>query len=231
MVQGRRAARHIRGHAHRRTRCFAPPRHPLRGARGAVAHHRQSDPEVPEAILGRWQDGDGFCPSKGETDGSAGRRRCYVPKRVALEILEYVDSRMPDQLLFLNAYGRPMSTVTFREAWNRVIKTEPAGPRFAGITPHVMRRAGMSMWLRQGVDLKLIQSWGGWRSLTVMLDTYAALLPGAEEDSIALLEGRRLPSRAAIRNAGAATAATTRKVETTVFTTGWSHAWVSIEAR
>ena len=41
---------------------------------------------------------------------SAGRRRCYVPKRVALEILEYVDSRMPDQLLFLNSYGRPMST-------------------------------------------------------------------------------------------------------------------------
>jgi site-specific recombinase XerD len=102
---------------------------------------------------------------------------------------------MPNQLLFLNSYGRPMSTATFREAWNRVIETEPAGPGFAGITPQAMRRAGMSMWLRQGLDLKLIQSWGGWHSLTVMLDTYAALLPGAEEDSIALLEQRRLPSR------------------------------------
>jgi integrase len=136
-----------------------------------------------------------FAPPKGRPTESAGRRRCYLPKRVALEILEYVDSRMPNQLLFLNSHGRPMSTATFREAWNRVIETEPAGPGFAGITPQAMRRAGMSMWLRQGLDLKLIQSWGGWHSLTVMLDTYAALLPGAEEDSIALLEQRRLPSR------------------------------------
>jgi integrase len=101
-----------------------------------------------------------IAPPKGRPTGSTGRRRCYVPKRVALETLEYVDSRLPDQLHFLNSHGRPMSTTSFREAWNRVIKTEPAGPRFAGITPHVMRRAGMSMWLRQGVDLKLIQNWG-----------------------------------------------------------------------
>jgi hypothetical protein len=136
-----------------------------------------------------------FAPPKGRPTASAGRRRCYVPTRVALEILEYVDSRLPDQLLFLNSHNRPMSTETFREAWNRVIRTEPAGPRFAGITPHVMRRAGMSLWLWQGLDLKLIQNWGGWRSLTAMLDTYAALLPGAEDNSIALLDGRRLPAR------------------------------------
>ena len=134
-------------------------------------------------------------PPKGRPTASGGRRRCYVPTRVAWEILEYVDSRMPGDLLFLNAFGRPMGTGTLRDAWHRVMETEPAGPRLAGITPHVMRRAGMSMWLRQGLDLKLIQSWGGWHSLTVMLDTYAALLPGAEEDSIALLEGRRIPSR------------------------------------
>jgi len=136
-----------------------------------------------------------FAPPKGRPTASAGRRRCYVPKRVALEILEYVDSRLPDQLLFLNSDGRPMSTETFRGAWNRVIRTEPAGPRFSGVTPHVMRRAGMSLWLRQGLDLKLIQDWGGWRSLSAMLDSYAALLPGAEEQSIALLDGRRPPSR------------------------------------
>jgi integrase len=136
-----------------------------------------------------------FAPPKGRPTASGARRRCYVPTRVAQEILEYVDSRLPDQLLFPNTYGRPMSTVSFRESWNRVMNTEPVGPRLAGITPHVMRRTGMSLWLRQGLDLKLIQSWGGWHSLTVMLDTYAALLPGAEEDSIALLEGRRVPSR------------------------------------
>ena len=69
------------------------------------------------------------------------------------------------------------------------------GPPAQGITPHSLRHAGMTMWLRKGVDLKLIQAWGGWHSLKVMLDTYAALLPGAEEDSIALLEGGRSSPR------------------------------------
>jgi integrase len=139
--------------------------------------------------------GTDIAPPKGRPAAAGVRRRCYVPTRVAREILEYVDGRLPDEPLFLRSDGRPMSTVNFRDAWNRVIATEPVGPRLAGITPQVMRRSGMSMWLHQGLDLKLIQKWGGWNSLTVMLDTYAALLPGAEEDSIALLEGRRVPSR------------------------------------
>jgi integrase len=114
---------------------------------------------------------------------------------VTWAIAEFVDGRFPDEMLFANSFGTPFSSDSFRIVWKRVINTEPAGPRLAGITPHVMRRAGMSMWLRQELDLKLIQSWGGWHSLAVMLDTYSALLPGAEEDSIALLEGRRMPSR------------------------------------
>jgi len=115
-----------------------------------------------------------FAPPKGRPTASGSRRRCYVPTRVAREVLEYVDGRLPDQLLFLNSHGRPMSTVAFRDAWNRVMRVQPIGPQFAGITPHVMRRAGVSLWLHEGLDLKLIQSWGGWHSLTVMLDTYAA---------------------------------------------------------
>jgi integrase len=136
-----------------------------------------------------------FAPPKGRPVASGGTRRCYIPSRVAWEIAEYVDGRFGDDLLFVNGAGDPLSTDGLRTAWRRVIDSEPVGPRLAGITPHVMRRAGMSIWLRQGLDLKLIQRWGGWHSLVVMLDTYAALLPGAEEDSIALLEGRRSSNR------------------------------------
>lgn len=135
-----------------------------------------------------------YASLKGRSTILAGRRRCYVPSRVAREIREYVDCRAQDDLLFLNTHHAPMGTDSFRSSWNKVLCTLPQEHRLCGITPHSMRHAGMSMWLRQGLDLKLIQSWGGWHSLKVMLDTYAALLPGAEEDSIALLEGRRSPS-------------------------------------
>jgi integrase len=134
-------------------------------------------------------------PPKGGATASGALRQCYIPSRVTWAIAEFVDSRFPDEMLFANSFGNPLTSDTFRNVWNRVIETQPVGPRLAGITPHVMRRAGMSMWLRMGLDLKLIQSWGGWHSLAVMLDTYSALLPGAEEDSIGLLEGRRMPSR------------------------------------
>lgn len=129
-----------------------------------------------------------FAPTKGRTSTTAARRHCYIPSRVAREIQGYIDSRLPEELLFLNTRGTPFSATTFRTAWKRVLETEPLGHRLAGITPHAMRRAGMSMWLRQGVDLKLIQRWGGWHSLKVMLDTYAALLPDAEQNAVVLLE-------------------------------------------
>ena len=61
-------------------RCIASPCHPLRGARRAVADHRQSDPEVSEAILRRWQDRDGFCPSKGKTDRINGTQALLRPQ-------------------------------------------------------------------------------------------------------------------------------------------------------
>jgi integrase len=138
-----------------------------------------------------------FAPPKGRIAGPTASRRCYIPAAVAAEISEYVIQRRPRHLLFISQRGRPFGTGTFRDAWNRVIAELPVGHRLVRITPHSLRHAGMSMWLRKGVDLKLIQAWGGWHSLKVMLDTYAALLPGAEEDSIALLEGRQSSPRPA----------------------------------
>jgi integrase len=132
-----------------------------------------------------------YAPPKGRIAGPNARRRCYIPRRVAEEIAPYLAERPPGGFLFVNSSGRALDTSAFRARWDRVVSALPSGHRLEGITPHSLRHAGMSMWLRKGVDLKLIQNWGGWHSLKVMLDTYAALLPGAEEDSIALLEGRR----------------------------------------
>jgi integrase len=130
-------------------------------------------------------------PPKGRIGGVTASRRCYIPVAVGEEIAEYVNQRLPRDLLFISPRGKPFGAGTFRGAWNRAIAALPVGHRLERITPHSLRHAGMCMWLRKGVDLKLIQAWGGWHSLKVMLDTYAALLPGAEESSILLLEGRR----------------------------------------
>jgi len=134
-----------------------------------------------------------IAPPKGRIAGPTALRRCYIPAIVAEEIAEYVSRRPPRNLLFISQGGRPFGAGTFRDAWNRAIAALPVDHRLGRITPHSLRHAGMSMWLRKGVDLKLIQAWGGWHSLKVMLDTYAALLPGAEQDSIALLESRQVP--------------------------------------
>jgi len=136
-----------------------------------------------------------LAPPKGRIGGPSARRRCYIPADVVEEIAGYLESRSGAEFLFTSERGRPHSTERFRAQWNRVIAALPQGHRLKGITPHSLRHAGMTMWLRKGVDLKMIQAWGGWHSLKVMLDTYAALLPGAEEDSIALLEGRRSSPR------------------------------------
>ena len=133
-----------------------------------------------------------FAPPKGCIAGPNARRRCYIPAHVAEEIAGYLESRSGEEFLFTTDRGRPCTTEAFRGRWNRVIAALPPSHRLAGITPHSLRHAGMLMWLRKGVDLKLIQAWGGWNSLKVMLDTYAALLPGAEEYSIALIEGLSL---------------------------------------
>ncbi len=154
-----------------------------------------------------------FAPPKGRPTGSAGRRRCYVPKRVALEILEYVDSRLPDQLLFLNSYGRPMSTATFREAWNRVIKTEPAGPRLCRHHPTCHASCG-------DVDVATARSGPeadpelGGMALTHRDARYLRCpLAGGRRRLSRPTRGSAVAVRATIRNESAATTARTRKVE------------------
>jgi integrase len=133
-------------------------------------------------------------PPKGRVSGPAGRRRLYIPSRISVVIAPFVKGRVKEELLFVNVQGGSLDAGTFRDAWNRVKLTFPEHHRLRAMTPHSLRHAGMTMWMRQGLDLKLIQSWGGWHSLKVMLDTYAELLPGVEEETIALLEGRGTPS-------------------------------------
>ena len=130
-----------------------------------------------------------FAPPKARVRGD-GQRTLYIPSRVASQFTTFVRSRHASELLFVNSWGKPLNAGTFRTAWDRVKLKFPEEHRLRRTTPHSLRHAGMTMWLGQGLDLKLIQIWGGWYSLKVMLDTYAALLPGVQQESVDLLEGR-----------------------------------------
>ena len=130
-----------------------------------------------------------YAPPKARVQG-AGRRTFYIPARVANHVMPFVTEQPKGELLFHNRFGKAMNAGTFRYAWDRAKEEFPEHHQLRRATPHSMRHIGMTMWLRQGLDLKLIQSWGGWNSLKVMLDTYAELLPRADDESVALLEGR-----------------------------------------
>jgi integrase len=73
------------------------------------------------------------------------------------------------------------STIGFNRLWHRVIAK--AGVRYR--KPHVLRHSFASILLSRGANLLAIQKAGGWRSATVLLETYAKWIEQAEEATIA----------------------------------------------
>jgi integrase len=130
-------------------------------------------------------------PPKGRTKGPAARKTFCLSPRVAARVLGWAD-QLPaegDGLLFLSKRGGQIDAGMWRETVWDVIVAEafPEGHRLSGITPHALRHAGMTYWLRMIKEPKTIQLWGGWKSLKVMLDIYAAVLPNDNERAAALL--------------------------------------------
>jgi integrase len=61
--------------------------------------------------------------------------------------------------------------------------------KIAQLTPHDLRHAGASAWLNAGVPNKTAQKWGGWLTLSVMLDIYAGVMPDDDDVGVARLNG------------------------------------------
>lgn len=132
-------------------------------------------------------------PPKGRTSGPGARRRVYIPARAAAALRSHLDSSVdpePGARVLAAPRGGPFDDDSFRrDRWDLLVaQLFPDGHRLAGITPHALRHAGMTMWLRHQVPLKLCQRMGGWHSLKVMLDVYAAVLPDDIDVAIAALE-------------------------------------------
>jgi integrase len=126
---------------------------------------------------------------KGRSTGPGARRTFYFAARPAAVIIEHLDAMANQDAmahLFTGIRGRALDASTFREGrWDLLVDgLFPASHRLAGLDFHALRHYGMTMWLRRGLPLKMIQRWGGWHSLKVMLDVYAAALP--DDDAIAI---------------------------------------------
>ena len=122
------------------------------------------------------------------------RRRTPAPRLVPIpnQLLERLEAHYgltlgtTDVRLFVGPRGGVANASTVREWWNGAIaELFTDNPRLAGIKPHSLRHAGMTYWFAApNADQKKIQLWGGWTSLTQMLDTYRGVIDSLEEVSL-----------------------------------------------
>jgi integrase len=117
-------------------------------------------------------------------------RRVPVPKELATTLtLRFPNLGQGSQYLFVGPRGAVANYDTVRTWWQKAIAEQfPEGHRLADITPHAMRHAGMSWWFAARFDEAVIQQWGGWSSLKVMLDVYRGVLEDINNMDLAGLD-------------------------------------------
>jgi integrase len=140
---------------------------------------------------------------KGRTSGPGARRKTYLPPEVADVLFDHLKQYVasdPTSPVFNGKRGGRLCSDTHREhVWKPACGSLfPAGHRLVGLRRHDLRHAAMTMWLQMRLNLAQCQKWGGWKSLKVMLDTYAHVMPNSEEDAADQVKGyldSRTPER------------------------------------
>jgi len=137
-------------------------------------------------------EGKQVSPTKSRRATTPRTREIPLPPKVAQRLVELFGERLgrDDTHLFRGPRGAVGNTGDVRKWWEEALRevVVPIAPRLAGLTPHAMRHTGMTYWFAQKFDEKLIQRWGGWKSLVVMHDTYRGVLESLEEIELAGLD-------------------------------------------
>lgn len=138
-----------------------------------------------------WDVREELVPTKSDRSGGREYRTVPIPVQYDAVVDRLLRGRELDREapLARGPRGAVLNADTFRDShWAGTIEALfPYGHRLHGITPHALRHFGMTFWLRTGIDFKRCQIWGGWRSLKVMLDTYAGIFPSDEPEALRLL--------------------------------------------
>ena len=140
-------------------------------AEGSIRVERAYDPKACEFI---------------EPKSRAGRRRVPIASALRLALLEHrvaAGSPEPGALVFAEQ-GRPFddeaARARARAAWDET-ELEPIGL-------HEARHTAASMMIAAGINLKALSEFLGHSSITITLDLYGHLLPGAIAEAADLLD-------------------------------------------
>ena len=100
------------------------------------------------------------------------RREVPIPRFLAAELVEHVNGKQPDDLVFAGIRnGQPLRVSTFRTAFS-------AAATVIGVPdlhPHQLRHTAASLAIASGADVKVVQQMLGHGSATMTLDTYGHL--------------------------------------------------------
>jgi integrase len=89
----------------------------------------------------------------------------------------------PADLLFRGVKGRPLTTITYRRAWDRARLTALSAEEYRSPLarrPYDLRHACLSTWLNGGVAATQVAEWAG-HSVEILLRVYAKCLEGQDE--------------------------------------------------
>ena len=123
----------------------------------------------------------------------AGTRRVPIPAalRAFLAPLKLASGAEPDVLVF-GARGRPFSASSIGERAQRVWKAAKLEP----ISLHECRHTFASLMIAAGVNAKALSTFMGHANISITLDRYGHLMPGAEDEAAGLMDAYLKAARA-----------------------------------
>lgn len=149
------------------------------GARPAI-NVESSISDVPKDLGGRVEK---------EPKGGKGRV-VPLPAKLAERLAKVAEGRRPDERLFTSPRGLTLRAENFRrDVFTPLVSAARAGaPGFPSLTPHDLRHTAVSLHIRVGSNVKVVQRIAGHATAVLTLDTYAGLFDDDLHESAARLD-------------------------------------------
>lgn len=113
-----------------------------------------------------------------------------LPAKLAERLAARVQGRRPEERLFTSPRGFTLRAENFRrDVFSPLVTAAQAGaPGFPSLTPHDLRHTAVSLHIRVGSNVKVVQRIAGHATAVLTLDTYAGLFDDDLHESAARLD-------------------------------------------
>jgi integrase len=131
--------------------------------------------------------------TKGRGEGNKAGRTTYLPAAEAAVLRQHLADHVaddPDAFVFGAHGNRPLDLGHLSErVWKPAREAAfPAPHRLEAVGRHDFRHLACTRWLNSGMPLKTAQRWSGHKTLSILLNTYAACLPLDDERAVDAME-------------------------------------------